>query len=147
MRRQITGTRVSRAGFTLIEMVVAAVVLAVGVAGTVAAFNAATRASTVASEMQTATMLAQKQIAEAEVQLQGTVTAGESDGDFGSDYPGYHWKQSITATDYTYGFQISVTVSWGPPPQRERTVTSYLVNTQTYTAPASSGTAAGGAGG
>jgi Tfp pilus assembly protein PilV len=132
----------------MIEMIVATVVLAIGVVGTVGAFNAATKASTIAAEQQTATLLAQKQIAEAEVNMQGNITGGESDGDFAPDYPAYHWKQSITATDYTYAFQISVTVSWGPPPQKERTVTSYLVSEQTYTAPATTATAtAGGAGG
>ncbi len=136
--------QVSRRGFTMIEMIVATVVLAVGVFGTVGAFNAATKSSALAAEQQTATMLAQKQIAEAEVQLQGNVTAGDSDGDFGTDYPGYHWKQSITATDYTYLFQMSVTVSWGAPPQRERTVTTYLVSTQTYTPPDTTGTGAAG---
>jgi prepilin-type N-terminal cleavage/methylation domain-containing protein len=143
MIRRRNGKKVSNSGFTLIEMVVASVVLAIGVVGTVGAFNAATKASTVASEQQTATMLAQKQIAEGETQLQGNVTAGETDGDFGPDYPGYHWKQSITATDYTYAFQIAVTVTWGSSPQRERTVTSYILNTQTYTPPDST-TAAGG---
>jgi prepilin-type N-terminal cleavage/methylation domain-containing protein len=145
MRSYGPNNRRSRSGFTLIEMIVATVVLAIGVIGTVGAFNAATKASVVASEQQTATMLAQKQIAEAETQAEGNITGGESDGDFGIDYPGFRWKQSITATDYTYLFQISVTVSWGPAPQRQRTVTTYLVSSQTYSAPTT--TAAGGAGG
>jgi Tfp pilus assembly protein PilV len=127
-------------------MIVATVVLAIGVIGTVGAFNAATKASAVASEQQTATMLAQKQIAEAEVQLEGNITGGESDGDFSPDYPGFRWKQSITSTDYTYLFQIAVTVSWGPAPQKQKTVTTYLVSAQTYSAPETT-TAAGGAGG
>jgi Tfp pilus assembly protein PilV len=130
----------------MIEMIVATVVLAIGVVGTVGAFNAATKTSSIAVDQQTATMLAQKQIAEAEVQAEGNITAGETDGDFGADYPGFHWKQSITTTDYTYLFQMSVTVSWGAPPKRERTVTTYLTSTQTYSPPSTT-TAAGGAGG
>jgi len=147
MRTRRNRNKHAESGFTLIEMIVATVVLAIGVFACVGAFNAATRTSTIASEQQTATMLAQKQIAEAEVNLEGNITGGDSDGDFGPDYPGYRWKQSITATDYTYAFQIAVTVSWGPAPQRTRTVTSYLVNAQTYTAPATTGTTTGAAGG
>ncbi len=136
----------SNRGFTVIEMVVATLILAIGVVGASTAFNAATKASTLAAETQTASLLAQQQLETTETQAAGQLSGGDTEGDFGADYPGYHWKQSITSTDYTYLFQVAVTVSWGPNPARERTVTTYMVNTQNNTS-TTSGTSTGGTGG
>jgi type II secretion system protein I len=136
----------SKAGFTLVEMIVATVILAVGIVGAAAAFNSATRASAMASEIQIATMLAQQQLSQTETQAQGNLTGGDTEGDFGADYPGYHWKQSISATDYTNLFQVSVTVSWGKFPGHEKTVSTYLMNVQQQTS-TSTGTTTGTASG
>ena len=137
----------SSSGFTLVEMIVATVILAVGIVGAAGAFNAATRASATASEIQIATMLAQQQLSQTETQAQGNLSGGDTEGDFGADYPGYRWKQSVTATDYTNLFQVSVTVTWGSAPGHEKTVTTYLVNVQqqqpSTTTSTSTGTASG----
>ena len=134
-------------GFTLIEMVVATLILAIGVVGATTAFNAATKASSLAAETQTASLLAQQQLETTETQSAGQLSGGDTEGDFGAEHPGYHWKQSITSTDYTYLFQVAVTVSWGSSPARERTVTTFMVNKQNNTSPATSGTSTGGTGG
>lgn len=140
-------SRRPRTGFTLIEMIVATLVLAIGIVGAASAFSAATKASALAADTQTASLLAQQQLEQTETQAAGQLTGGDTEGDFGADYPGYHWKQSITSTDYTYLFQVSVTVTWGPNPPRERTVTTYLVNTQTNTSTSTTTAPTGGTGG
>ncbi len=146
--RSIRRNRQSSRGFTLIEMIVATIVLAIGVVGASAAFNMATKASSVATDLQTAAMLAQQQLEQTEVNAQGSITPGDSDGEFGNDFPGFKWHQSITSTDYTYLFQVTVTVKWGSRPERQKSVTTYLTNAQpTSTSTTSTSTTGTGTGG
>jgi Tfp pilus assembly protein PilV len=128
-------------------MIVATVVLAIGVVGATTAFNSATKVSSAASDIQLAALLAQQQINQTEVNGQGTISPGDSDGDFGSDYPGFKYHQSVTSTDYTYLLQVTVTVKWGANPERQRSVTTYLVNTQSNTSTSTSTSTTGGTGG
>lgn len=112
-------------GFTLIEMIVATTLLVIGVAGALSAINAATRATKAAEDVQTAIMLAQKQLAELETQPT-SITSGDQSGTFDAPYSAYQWKQSIEPSDYSYLYQVTITVEWGSQisPQ-QRSITTY----------------------
>jgi type II secretion system protein I len=124
------GSRRQRGGFTLIEMIIASLLLVIGVAGALAAIGASTRAGAYASQIQTAALLAQRQLAEAASQPD-SLSGGDQEGSFDDPYSNYHWKQSVEATDYQNLFKVTVTVTWGnssSPSQRE--ITTYLRSDQ-----------------
>ncbi len=131
-----------RRGFTLIEMVVAAFLLAIGVAGALGAFASATRASSYAAEVQTATLLAQRRMSDIELQPD-SLTGGDQEGDFSDTDPGYRWRESVEATDYTNLFKVTVTVSWGSPgsPQ-QRMISTYMRNDESTISPPQTGSTA-----
>jgi prepilin-type N-terminal cleavage/methylation domain-containing protein len=117
------------AGFTLIEMMVAAIVLAVGIAGALGAISAATRAEGMAEQMHTAVLLARQQLTNTEQNL-ASLAGGTTNGDFGNDYPGYSWSQDVEATDSQYNFQVTMTVSYGSQPHQQQYVVTTYLNTQ-----------------
>ncbi len=125
-RKHFHKSKRSRRGFTLVEMIVATLLLAIGVAGSLAAFSAATRATTAADRNQTAMLLARQKLTEIELRPD-TLTGGDQDGDFGSDYPDYHWQQSVETTDFQNLFQVTVTITWGM-----RTGVPHQVSLATY---------------
>ena len=119
-----------RPGFTLIEMIIAAILLVVGVAGAIGAIGASTRTAAYASQIQTAALLAQRQIAEAATQPD-SLSGGDQEGSFEEPYSNYHWKQSAEATDYQNLFKVTVTVTWGGgSTSNQRSVTTYLRSDQ-----------------
>jgi general secretion pathway protein I len=83
----------SRAGFTLIEVLVAAVLLATAVVGALGAFSASSRALGLAQFNSTVTQLAQGKMAETRVL--DDLPLGETEGDFGEEYPGWTWRMNI----------------------------------------------------
>jgi prepilin-type N-terminal cleavage/methylation domain-containing protein len=91
-------------GFTLVELLVAAVILATGLAATAGAFSAATRAQAAARRTETAARLAQAKLAEMEATQP---SPGREEGDFGElgqddntpDLADYHYRWEITETD------------------------------------------------
>lgn len=118
-------------GFTLIEMIVATLLLAIGVAGALAAFSSATKAAVTAEGLHTATLLAQRKMSDIEQQA-SQITGGDQQGDFGDEYPGYHWQETVEATDYQNLFKVTVTVFWGGQVSpNSRAFVTYLSNTQT----------------
>jgi len=91
-------------GFTLVELLVAAVILATGLAATAGAFSASTRAQAAAIRIETASRLAQAKLAEIQA---GQPTPGSSEGDFDElsqqdsvgDLADYHYYWEIADTD------------------------------------------------
>lgn len=117
-----------RSGFTLVEMIIAATLLVVGVAGAMGAISASTRTAAYASQIQTAALLAQRQLAETATQPDA-LSGGDQEGTFEEPYSNYHWKQSAEATDYQNLFKVTVTVTWGNgPTPSQRSVTTFLRN-------------------
>ncbi len=130
MRRTLRGRR-SRPGFTLIEMIIAAILLVIGVAGALSAIGASTRTASYASQIQTAALLAQKQLAETASQPSSLSSGGDQEGDFDDPYSNYHWKQSAESTDYPNLFKVTLTVTWGNPSSpNQREITTYLRSDQ-----------------
>lgn len=119
-----------RTGFTLIEMIVAAILLVVGVSGALGAIAASTRTAAYADQIQTAALLAQRQIAETATKPD-SLSGGDQEGSFEDPYSNYHWKQSAEATDYQNLFKVTVTVTWGSgSTPNQRTVTTFLRSDQ-----------------
>ena len=131
---RLSGRR-ANAGFTLVEMIVATVLLAVGVAATLGAIHAAAQTTMAADGAQTSALLAQKQITQLELQPD-QISGGDQQGEFGDEYPGYKWQQSVEATDYSNLFKVTLTVSWGSNnDQHKRDYITYLSNGQQITNP------------
>lgn len=117
-----------KAGFTLVEMIVAMILLVVAVGSALGAFSAINRANGQAAAMQTAAILAQQKMSDIEMHSD-QITGGDQQGDFGDAYPGYSWHQNIQATDYTNLFLVTVTVQWGTGNSTStRSLTCYLRN-------------------
>jgi general secretion pathway protein I len=118
------------AGFTLIEMIIAALLLVIGVSSALGAISAATRTGAYASQIQIAALLAQRQLAETATQSDA-LSGGDQEGTFDEPYSNYHWKQSVEATDYQSLFKVTVTVTWGSGPNpSQREITTFLRNDQ-----------------
>lgn len=128
----------SRPGFTLVEMIVATLLLAIGVSAAMLALSTSSQASYRAERVQTAALLAQKQMTEIELQT-SQLTGGEQQGNFGEQYPEYKWKENVEATNYPELFKVTLTVQWdlGHTPPRESLFTTYLRNPQNATTHAS----------
>lgn len=101
----------SARGFTLVEMVVAAIVLVIGGVAAMLAIGTCTRAIGESESYSRAAMLAEMRLADIEADP-STLTTGEQQGDFGTDYPGYAWVQTVDRTDLSDVVQVTITVSW-----------------------------------
>lgn len=99
------------AGFTLVEMVVATIVLAVGGVAAMMAISACVRTVGDAESYSRAAMLAEMRLAELEARPDA-VSSGEQQGDFGEEYPGYSWIQTVEPTDMPEVVRVTVTVTW-----------------------------------
>ncbi|HSV72235.1 MAG TPA: type II secretion system minor pseudopilin GspI [Chthonomonadales bacterium] len=114
------GRRRCARGFTLIEMVVATIVLFIGGVAALSCMGLATRAIGSARDHQTAAVLAQDRLAQMSLSA-ADLTAGDEEGTFGDEHPGFAWQQSIESTDVTGLLRVTLTVSW-PVGTRSRSV-------------------------
>jgi type II secretion system protein I len=137
-----------RGGFTLIEMIVASILLFVGVVAALEGIAAATRSAGIANEMTVATMLAQKHIAETEIDTT-QLSGGAQSGDFTDDYAGYHWDQNVDTTDFTNLVKVTLTISWssGAMPRSAQFVTYETIPDTSGSGATGPATGTGGAGG
>jgi type II secretion system protein I len=130
MKRMLKRSR-SRRGFTLIEMIIASLLLVIGVTAALGAMGASTRTASYAAEIQTAALLAQKQLAETASQPSTLSSGGDQEGSFDDPYSAYHWRQSVEATDYPNLFKVTMTVTWGPSfHTSQREIVTYLRSDQ-----------------
>lgn len=84
--------KIGKRGFTLLEVMIAVSILAIGF---VSLFGSQSRSLSYATEAifnTQAPMLASLKLAEIE---SGIVDSNESSGDFGDDFPGYTWEQTV----------------------------------------------------
>jgi type II secretory pathway pseudopilin PulG len=117
-------------------MIVATLLLAIGVSAAMLALSTSSQASYKAERVQTAALLAQKQMTEIELQAaQNKLSGGDQTGDFGLQYPEYQWKESVEATNYPELFKVTLTVMWdlGHFPHSQAVFTTYLSNPQNAT--------------
>lgn len=122
--------RHNRQGFTLVEMIVAAILLVVGVVAALACIGSATRSTALAAEYTTAALLAQQRFAEIEAQPD-QLTSGDQQGDFGEEFPGYSWHQMVETTDFGGLVRITLTIEW--PSGATRRSVQFVTYEQTQT--------------
>ncbi len=146
----VLGHRRNQTGFTLVEMIVATMLLIIGVAAAQTVIASATRASGIADKINTATLLLQKRCTDLELNP-GGLSGGEESGDFGSDYPGFRWRQNAESTNYANLFKVTISVLWGDGTAgSQRSITTYLrgdqgtINQNILTPPSTTNSASSG---
>jgi prepilin-type N-terminal cleavage/methylation domain-containing protein len=103
--------RTSNAGFSLVEVMVAILILGVALAGLTRGITTAL-ASNKDSELTTVAALAAAAQIET-IRADATWTDGETDGECGTDLPGYKWTQTIKAADVDGLHEVTVSVQKG----------------------------------
>ena len=98
----------SRAGFTLLEVLVAVAILAIAMVAILKANVQNLDALTTSRETTTASLLAASKLAE--IEAAGVANWSESQGDFGEDYPEYTWQVETTGTEVEGLERITVIV-------------------------------------
>ena len=98
----------SRAGFTLIEVLVAVAILAIAMVAILKANVQNLDALTKSRETTTASLLAASKLAE--IEAAGVASWVESQGDFGEDYPEFTWQVETTSTEVEGLERIAVIV-------------------------------------
>ena len=105
-------------GFTLLEVMVAMVFIAITLMAVLDAQSGSLSRVCEAKFSTTASLLAQKKIAELEITKAEDLTSDS--GDFGDDFPDYSWKlttetPSFDSPENVSGHlkQIDLTISWG----------------------------------
>jgi prepilin-type N-terminal cleavage/methylation domain-containing protein len=99
-------------GFTLFEVLIAMVILSITFVPLLVSESQGLSNAMEAKFLTTSTLLAQKHIAE--MDASGTpAIVGQKNGDFGEEYPGYTYKESIETTPLSGYYKYSITVIWG----------------------------------
>jgi hypothetical protein len=93
-------------------MIVAGFILSVALVAAISAFATVTRVNSKAEVMQVSGLLARQHFSELEQQVD-SLTGGDQQGDFGTDYLGYKWQRTVEATDYPDLFKVTLTITWG----------------------------------
>jgi Tfp pilus assembly protein PilV len=110
-------------------MLVATTLLAIGVVAVLGAVATTTESSYMADRLQQATLLAQQQLGQAQMQA-GSLSAGDTSGDFSPGYPDIHWHQSVQASQYPGLYQVTLQVTWGTPARQSmRQFVTYINST------------------
>lgn len=132
--------RKAASGFTLIEMVVATFLLAIGILGVMTAVSTGVRSTGLSEHIQTAAFLAQRKLSDIELNSDTLARSGGQQGDFGSDFPEYHWKSEVNPSEFSALYQVTVTVEWGEGPNaRSRSIVTYLRDTSSQNSSSQSG--------
>jgi type II secretion system protein I len=103
-------TAIGRAGFTLIEVLVALVVVTAGLTIIAQGFLTGGRASVASQHGTMAVWLADSKMAELEAGILSTKTSGS--GSFEPDQPDFSWEVDIQSTATTGLIQATVTITW-----------------------------------
>ncbi|MGC8666734.1 MAG: type IV pilus modification PilV family protein [Chthonomonadales bacterium] len=107
LRRSAGGRH--REGFTLVEMIVAALLLVLGGVAALTCISAATRSMAAAQTITTAALLAQQKISEMEADPT-QLMSGDQQGDFSPDHPDYTWQTTVEPTDLAAVEKVTLTV-------------------------------------
>ncbi|PLX43363.1 MAG: hypothetical protein C0609_08440 [Deltaproteobacteria bacterium] len=106
----MAASRWSEKGFSLIELMVALAIFAASFGVLISAHTGAARQEVHAQNLFTATSLAREVLTWTEVD--GYPEPGDTEGDFGDNFPGYSWRRSVTDADLT-GMLASMLSAYG----------------------------------
>jgi general secretion pathway protein I len=115
-------------GFTLLEILVALAVLALTLVVLLGLRNRDVDLVNTTREMTTATALARMKMVEA--QMVGFLELGETAGEFGEDYPQFHWQRLVSSTPFDYVREVRVSVKWGQADQEGVELVNYVFQEQ-----------------
>lgn len=99
-------------GFTLIEVLIALIILSITFIWLLSAESQGIDMALRSRFLTTSTLLAQDRISEV-TSGQRSLSAGDNQGDFGEDYPGYTYEESVEATPLAGYMKYTLTVKWG----------------------------------
>ncbi len=99
-------------GFTLLEVLVALVILSITFLWLLSAENQGIDMAIRSRFLTTSSLLAQGRIADVTSGIR-TVSPGDSQGDFGDDYKGYTYSETIETTPLTDYLKYTLSVKWG----------------------------------
>jgi len=126
------------AGFTLVEVMIAALLVAVAVTGVMGGIAAITRADSRAKDAALMQRLAAEKVDD--IRLLADPSEAGSQGDFGDrGYPDVTWSASVTSTTITNLDQVTITASRGKESQ-SLTTQIYVPPTTTTATTTSTGT-------
>ena len=94
-----------RPGFTLLEVMIAMAIIAIAL---VAVFGSQSQSLSLANEAKfitTAALLAQSKMAEVETLSPGDLVSDS--GDFGEDFPDYHWDLTVSDIEFAGAEEVS----------------------------------------
>jgi prepilin-type N-terminal cleavage/methylation domain-containing protein len=97
------------AGFSLIEVLCAIIILGVGIVGLSEGITVSLRSSKEAERVSAAAILAAGRIET--LRAEGYLTSGETEGDFGTEFPLYGYRQTIATTSIDGLFEVTVAVN------------------------------------
>lgn len=116
-------------GFTLLEVLIAVAILGITFVWLVSATNQSIDMATRSKFITTSTLLAQKRIADV-LSDKTTRAAGTGQGDFGEDYQGYTYDETVEATQLQGFYRYRLTVRWGEKNGLETVFTTFITPRQ-----------------
>lgn len=99
-------------GFTLIEVLVALLILSITFLWLLSAESQGIDMALRSRFLTTSTLLAQDRIAQV-TSGQRSLSSGDNQGDFGEDYPGYTYEETVESTPLAGYMKYTLTVKWG----------------------------------
>ena len=122
--------------FTFVEILAALVFLAILVPAVLEGITLASRASVIAERSALATELAQNKLGE--LTLNDAWATGETQGDFGEDWPGMRWEATQSTWEMDAMSVLTLEVFFQVQGQEKSVSLSTLVNPNTTTSTSSS---------
>lgn len=115
-------------GFTLLEVMIALAIVSIGLVALLALGNRSIGVHDRLQRITEATLLAQQQMAQAEVEARhGTLERTTASGQFEQPFSAYRWRIEFAETPLPAVQQVTVTVSWGDEERNELVdLTSFL---------------------
>ncbi len=100
----------ARAGFTLLEVLVAVAILGLVVLGVTGLVVQGVRGLRIADERHAAMELAEQKLTE--LTLTSDLSPGAEEGDYGENWPDHRWQAEVAETDVPDLYRVTVTVLW-----------------------------------